>query len=117
MSEQELPTFREIAEQRIADARPADRTINIKVAINTARMMAEREKEERHSLRVALMAAEATLSMVTRVTHNIEYIEVRRKETIGIVRKALAEMDGNWVEKVFKPLPEDEAKLLREYGP
>ena len=57
-------------------------------------MMTEKERDERHSLRVALMAAEATLSLVTRVTHNVEYIEVRRKETIGSVRKALAETDA-----------------------
>jgi hypothetical protein len=39
----DLPTFAEIAHQRIADAGPRDKTISIKVAINTARMMVERE--------------------------------------------------------------------------
>jgi len=39
----ELPTFAEIAAQRLADAGPRDKTITIKVAINTARMMVEAE--------------------------------------------------------------------------
>lgn len=39
----ELPTFREIAQQRIDDAGPRDKTINIKVAIGTARMMVAAE--------------------------------------------------------------------------
>lgn len=47
-----------------------------------------------HSASVALMAAEATLSMLKRVTHDIEYLEVRRRESAEIVRKALAEMES-----------------------
>jgi hypothetical protein len=39
-----LPTFRELAENKIALAGPRDKTINIKVAINTARMMVEAER-------------------------------------------------------------------------
>lgn len=31
--------------------------------------------------------------------------------------KALVEISPNWIKDVFKPLPEDEAKLLRDYGP
>lgn len=45
-----LPTFREIAEQRIADSGPRDKTINIKVAINTARMMVKAENLSRDDL-------------------------------------------------------------------
>lgn len=44
-----LPTFREIADMRVQEARFGTRTINLKVAINTARMMVEAEdKRERH---------------------------------------------------------------------
>ena len=109
-----LPTFREIAARRIADALPRHRTINVKVAINTARMMVDHETDERHSLRVALMAADATLALCAGKVP--AYVEDRRKETLAIVRKALAETDGNWIAKVFQPLPENEASLLREYG-
>ena len=76
--------------------------------------MSELERDQVHSLRVALMAAEATLALCAGKLPG--YVEDRRKETIGIVRKALAETDGNWVAKVFTPLPEEEAKLLRDYG-
>lgn len=41
-----LPTFRELAALRIAEAGPRDKTINIKVAINTARMMVESENAQ-----------------------------------------------------------------------
>jgi hypothetical protein len=43
MSEK-LPTFLELAENKIALAQPRDKIITIKVAINTARMMVEAEK-------------------------------------------------------------------------
>jgi hypothetical protein len=41
---QTLPMFYEIAETRVAEAGPRDKNINVKVAINTARMMVEAEK-------------------------------------------------------------------------
>jgi hypothetical protein len=40
-----LPTFRKIAAMRIAGAGPRDKTINVKVAIHTARMMVAAEDE------------------------------------------------------------------------
>ena len=40
----ELQTFLELAENKLKYASKKDRTINIKVAINTARMMVESEK-------------------------------------------------------------------------
>jgi hypothetical protein len=46
----ELPTFREIAAQRLADAGPRDKTIDIKVAIRTARAMVEAENREAAAL-------------------------------------------------------------------
>lgn len=76
--------------------------------------MTELEHDKVHSARVALMAADATLSLCAGKVPG--YVEDRRVETLGIVRKALAELDGNWIAKVFQPLPENEAKLLREYG-
>lgn len=39
-----MDTFLELAENQLAHAGPRDKTINIKVAINTARMMVERER-------------------------------------------------------------------------
>jgi len=39
-----LPTFIELAENQLKYAGPRDKTINIKIAINTAQMMIEREK-------------------------------------------------------------------------
>lgn len=49
-----LPTFAEIAAQRIADAGPRDKTINIKVAINTARMMVEADRDFHFAMLAAL---------------------------------------------------------------
>ena len=46
----DLPTFREIAEQRLADAASRDKTINLKISIPTARMMVERENTEAEML-------------------------------------------------------------------
>ena len=43
---QKLPTFRELAEHKIAQASPRDKIITIKVAINTAKMMIAAEKEK-----------------------------------------------------------------------
>lgn len=39
-----LPTFLELAETKLQYAGPRDKTICIKVTINTARMMVERER-------------------------------------------------------------------------
>jgi hypothetical protein len=39
-----LPTFLELAELKLKYADPKDRTINIKVTINTARMMVDAER-------------------------------------------------------------------------
>ena len=39
-----LPTFIELAENQLKYAGPRDKTINIKIAIKTTRMMIEREK-------------------------------------------------------------------------
>jgi hypothetical protein len=50
----ELPTFREIAQHRISDAGPRDKTINIKVAIGTARMMVESEAAKESAMVAAL---------------------------------------------------------------
>ena len=53
----EMPTLLELAEQRIADAKPRDKTINIKIAIGTARMIVEAEKRERGDIQAALLLA------------------------------------------------------------
>lgn len=42
----ELPKFWELAEGVLAYAGPRDKTINVKIAINTARMMVKAEKRE-----------------------------------------------------------------------
>lgn len=52
-----LPTFIELAENKLKHAGKRDKTINIKVAINTARMMVEAEKGE--SARVTAALAES----------------------------------------------------------
>ena len=44
---EELPTFVELAQAQLRYAVPAEKTINIKVAINTARMMVESEQRKR----------------------------------------------------------------------
>ena len=51
MDKSELPTFLELAANRLAWANRGDKTINIKIAINTARMMAVAEAAERDWLR------------------------------------------------------------------
>ena len=51
MDKSELPTFLELAANRLAWANRGDKTINIKIAINTARMMAVAEAAERDRLR------------------------------------------------------------------
>ena len=77
--------------------------------------MTQEERDRWHSMRVALMAADATLALCAGKLP--AYVEDRRKETASIVRKALADTDGNWIGKVFTPLPDNEAELLRKYGP
>ena len=42
-----LPSFEELAENQLKYAGPRDKTINMKIAINTARMMVNQEKETR----------------------------------------------------------------------
>jgi len=54
-----LPTFLELAENKLAWAHKRDKTINIKIAINTARMMVKESQDtaaERDRLRKALKA-------------------------------------------------------------
>lgn len=41
---QELPTLLELLENQLKYASPKDRTVNIKISINTARMIAEAER-------------------------------------------------------------------------
>ena len=52
----ELPTFVELAQAQLRYAVPAERTINIKVAINTARMMVEAE-QKKHAIGFKLYEA------------------------------------------------------------
>lgn len=54
--------------------------------------MTEQERDERHSLRVALMAADATLALCRFKVP--DYIGSRCAETLTIVRKALKETDA-----------------------
>ena len=69
-----LPTFIELAEQRIADASPRDKTISIKISINTARMMIESESayprllHEREQLVAALRKCVAASDQFVRDT-------------------------------------------------
>ena len=51
----ELPTFLELAENQLSWANRGQKTINIKIAINTARMMVDAEK-----VRAALQQAPTT---------------------------------------------------------
>ncbi len=55
--------------------------------------MTEQERDKWHSLRVALMASDATLGLMKRVTHDVAYLEDRRAETALIVRQALKDTD------------------------
>lgn len=50
----------------------------------------EQLRDQRHSLCVALMAAEATLGFLANATKGVPYREDRRAESYRIVREALA---------------------------
>lgn len=59
--------------------------------IQRARKIIETIRDQRHTLCVALMAAEATLTMLAGATKNTPHREERRAETVKIVRAALQE--------------------------
>ena len=75
-----LPTFRELADMRCKEASKGQRTINIKVSINTARMMVESEEGEREQLVAALrsnmvnftIGARNSLSTEVRAIYSME---------------------------------------------
>lgn len=66
-----LPTFSEIAKLRISEAGPRDKTITIKIAINTARMMVEQENRRANAY-PELVAALREVVAVERGWESIE---------------------------------------------
>lgn len=56
MGAQHTPTLVDLARARIEGAGPRDKTINIKIAINTARMIVDQERNSRAALIEALTA-------------------------------------------------------------
>lgn len=57
----ELPTFAALADMRCQEASLGTKTINVKVAINTARMMVEAEDRRAKAYKYLLAAAEALI--------------------------------------------------------
>ena len=62
----ELPRFAEIADMRCQEASHGTKTINVKVAINTARMMVEAELQEHKNYRLAVEALRMAMHQVTK---------------------------------------------------
>lgn len=61
---QALPTFAEIADMRCQEASNGTKTVNIKIAINTARMMVEAEIQERKNYRLLVAALKDALAIM-----------------------------------------------------
>lgn len=93
----QLPTFAEIADMRCQEAPNGTKTINVKVAINTARMMVEAEIQERKNYRLLVQEVKTLAS-------KYEKLWVEHCEKVGYASH-------------FSPIPTTEARqLLRNIG-